>query len=662
MNSGGAGDLPGTTYNGSASRTISYNTIGAPSTTGTNASGTWSITATGNVLLRGCTNWSGSGVIDNVVGMLAWKNYGNNHVIFDASAGTAPNGASINNTNSAAVWGSTYPTLMGWNGSQTYGVRVDCARGADTAGSATISSQVTVNSGNGSASWYPIVWHSSNTLYSSAGTACVYPAGGYICVNYFNSSDNIESSATCWVIKNGDNYHRSITNTTAASVICANASGTWNINICGNAATASNAVMIAGGGCCSTIRCGVSNIASASCSGALSGTSNTASGLFSIVAGGRNNVASSCTSFVGGGCNNQSSGCFSSVVGGLSNVITAGCYQFVGGGYLNSIVAGGGYNVVSGGQSNCIGNAVFGAGSIDSGIGAGSFNRICSGGDNYISGGFGNTMGFASGGCVNAPSYAFIGAGGNNIVNWGYNNAIVAGCNNAIDSTCSFINSAFIGGGEYNKANVNYSAIVGGTFNSICFNSSYGFIGAGTNNLIQSSPYSSIIGGSGNTIIGNSIFPTGTPNVHVIGSNIALGSAGGPSPVQDYTYVNNLCQIGGGISDCRVKNNICNVGFGLNEILKLRPVHYCFNGDVSKKFGFIAQEIQEVIPDIVKYNPIEKVGADGRRTVTGEGEPLLEFDKEAIFASYVNAIKELHAMNQALEARVSALEEVLKAK
>ena len=47
MNSGGSGDASGATYNGSASKTISYNTIGAPSTTGTNASGNWGINVTG---------------------------------------------------------------------------------------------------------------------------------------------------------------------------------------------------------------------------------------------------------------------------------------------------------------------------------------------------------------------------------------------------------------------------------------------------------------------------------------------------------------------------------------------------------------------------------------------------------------------------------------
>jgi hypothetical protein len=78
-------------------------------------------------------NWSTNGTISAVVGQLAWKNYGNSHVIFDASAGTAPNGTAVNNTNSQVAWGGTYPTLMGWNGANTYGVRVDSARLADTA-------------------------------------------------------------------------------------------------------------------------------------------------------------------------------------------------------------------------------------------------------------------------------------------------------------------------------------------------------------------------------------------------------------------------------------------------------------------------------------------------------------------------------------------------
>jgi hypothetical protein len=69
--------------------------------------------------------------IHATVGQLAWKNYGDNHTIIDASASTAPNGAAINNKDSHFAWGPTYPTLVGWNGHHTYGVRVDSARIAD---------------------------------------------------------------------------------------------------------------------------------------------------------------------------------------------------------------------------------------------------------------------------------------------------------------------------------------------------------------------------------------------------------------------------------------------------------------------------------------------------------------------------------------------------
>jgi hypothetical protein len=47
FNNGGSGAASGTTFDGSVARTISYNTIGAPSITGTNATGTWAIDISG---------------------------------------------------------------------------------------------------------------------------------------------------------------------------------------------------------------------------------------------------------------------------------------------------------------------------------------------------------------------------------------------------------------------------------------------------------------------------------------------------------------------------------------------------------------------------------------------------------------------------------------
>ena len=82
------------------------------------------------------SNWNSNGnSIDVVVGMLSWKNYGDGHVIFDASRSTSPTGSAVDNTNPQNNWTATYPTLMGWNGSNTYGVRVDVARYSDSTGS-----------------------------------------------------------------------------------------------------------------------------------------------------------------------------------------------------------------------------------------------------------------------------------------------------------------------------------------------------------------------------------------------------------------------------------------------------------------------------------------------------------------------------------------------
>jgi len=161
-----------------------YNSY-APTLTGTGATGTWAINISGNAatataattavtLTSTQSNWNSTGVISNVVGMLAWKNYGNSHVIFDASASTSPSGTSVNNTNSQVAWTGSYPTLMGWNGASTYGVRVDSARISDsTSGSAGSVDFANLTNKTGGTGTYttsgdyraPIFYDSNNTGY-----------------------------------------------------------------------------------------------------------------------------------------------------------------------------------------------------------------------------------------------------------------------------------------------------------------------------------------------------------------------------------------------------------------------------------------------------------------------------------------------------------------
>jgi len=87
-------------------------------------------------------NWNGRNALTQVAGQIAWKNYGDNHTIFDASNSTSPNGISVNSTNPGVAWSPSYPTLMGWNGANTYGVRVDSCRIADSIRTSAPSSPV----------------------------------------------------------------------------------------------------------------------------------------------------------------------------------------------------------------------------------------------------------------------------------------------------------------------------------------------------------------------------------------------------------------------------------------------------------------------------------------------------------------------------------------
>jgi len=82
-------------------------------------------------------------------------------------------------------------------------------------------------------------------------------------------------------------------------------------------------------------------------------------------------------------------------------------------------------------------------------------------------------------------------------------------------------------------------------------------------------------------------------------------------------------------SDYRLKNTIKPLTYGLNEVLQLNPKTFYYNDDVTKarlKYGFIAQEVKDVMPDLVR-----RLGAD---------TDYLGLENEGIFVTLVNAIKE----------------------
>jgi hypothetical protein len=97
-------------------------------------------------------------------------------------------------------------------------------------------------------------------------------------------------------------------------------------------------------------------------------------------------------------------------------------------------------------------------------------------------------------------------------------------------------------------------------------------------------------------------------------------------------------------SDSRLKENIVNLPNQLNNILALRPVEFDYieaEGG-GHQVGFIAQEMQEIYPDVVgARNP------DNMLTITGWSKTE---------ARLVKAIQEQQALITQLTARITALE------
>jgi hypothetical protein len=101
-------------------------------------------------------------------------------------------------------------------------------------------------------------------------------------------------------------------------------------------------------------------------------------------------------------------------------------------------------------------------------------------------------------------------------------------------------------------------------------------------------------------------------------------------------------------SDYRMKENVAPLSGGLTTIGALKPVTYDWKIDGSSGEGFIAHEIQNVIPHAVTGEK-DAVNEDG--SIKSQG-----VDYSKIVVHLVAAIQELSAKNDVLEARLAALE------
>ena len=108
-------------------------------------------------------------------------------------------------------------------------------------------------------------------------------------------------------------------------------------------------------------------------------------------------------------------------------------------------------------------------------------------------------------------------------------------------------------------------------------------------------------------------------------------------------------------SDIREKTNIQSIGYGLAEVMSLRPVRYTWKErpEEGEKLGLIAQELQEILPEVVR-DWDWKEDEHGQRTKV-EAERLGVFYSDLI-PVLIQAIQEQQESIEQLKARVEELE------
>ena len=168
------------------------------------------------------------------------------------------------------------------------------------------------------------------------------------------------------------------------------------------------------------------------------------------------------------------------------------------------------------------------------------------------------------------------------------------------------------------------------------------------------------IDSSGNLLKGTtSVYSTayGTGDISFYSANagfvtLAPGAAGGGVPTIQiylnaagtavgYIAVSTAATFFTSLSDYRVKKDIITMQGGLEKINKLKPVTYKLKADDSDGEGFIAHELQEIIPFAV-------IGKKDDVADNGEIKPQA-IDQSKIVATLVLAVQELSAEVQSLK-------------
>lgn len=613
FNNSGSGDASGTSFNGSTARTISYNTVGAPSTGGTGATGTWGISISGNAATA-------------------------------TSATSATTATQVSNSLSAG----TYLTGSAFNGSsaQTWTVDATSANTAskvvarDVSGNFSAGTITAALSGNATTATTATQVSNSLTL-STSGTGLSGSAT-------FNGS----SAQTFTVSSNATNAN------TGSTIVARDASGNFSAGtitatLSGNASTATSAT---------TAGSITSQANSATITASSSNTANQivlrdASGNFS---------AGTITATLSG---NASSASNATTVGGLTPSASAGVANRVVAADANGYIFNNYFNSTDNSVASGVSYVMVKAG--DSYLRSGTAAAVAT----FISGQTMNING-ASTSCsgnaataTSATSSPLVSALGNYV--WSTSTS-PTGYNQGIQS--SFVSSAqgfpsygsvmtmntYSGGGGALQMYVPYSPSYGGTGIQVRFgNYDAGDAWTSFKTLLASDNYTSYApsltgsGASGTWSInvtgsaGSATTATTatTANALATGNNYQVNSLGvGTAASGTAGEIRATNAVTAYYSDDRLKTKLGNIEGALAKVKTLSGFYYEANETAQalgykpkREVGVSAQSVQAVLPEVVVPAPID--------------EQYLTVHYDKLVPLLIEAIKELEAKVAALEAK-----------
>jgi hypothetical protein len=224
-----------------------------------------------------------------------------------------------------------------------------------------------------------------------------------------------------------------------------------------------------------------------------------------------------------------------------------------------------------------------------------------------------------------------------------------------------------------------------GAFNLVGASSGLGLLGTYSNHpllLVSNSLERMRIDTAGNLLVGSSTSPGGTggflcPNQIFLGGRTSVVSGSSSVINMNYnggtifgimmqnistttgnalTFLNSSLSTVGAIStsssataynttsDYRLKENVAPMIGALEKVALLKPVTYTWKASGETSQGFIAHELQEVVPDCVSGE---------KDAVDAEGNPQYQgIDTSFLVATLTAAIQELNAKVEALEAQL----------